>query len=183
MYTRALIQTHDKTTSNGDIQARDNGLTLGNDEKYVCFEGDPVICPTCKSIGVTKCVPPYRPWTGHDGRQVNLDGDLCICKCFPPPQLKASQNSVTMIFEANEIAAIAGTGNWLTRCGHKPSECGLTHDQRFRLIDENTNEPLASVKYELECNGHTISGISDEEGFTDFVYSKNPESVKVYIEV
>jgi hypothetical protein len=68
---------------------------------------------------VTKCVPPYRPDINSEGRQVNLDGDLCICNCPTPPRLKALSDFARTGFEAHEVAQMPGSNAWLIYAGHK----------------------------------------------------------------
>jgi len=182
MYSRAFIRAHDRTTSNGDIQAQFNGVTAGNDKKNICFEGDPVACPACMSIGVTKCVPPYRRWTGHDGRQVNLDGDLCLCKCSPPPRLKASLTDMIMSFGGQDIVGDAVP--WFVDAGHDPAAIGLRADQRFLITDKNTGDVLAGVAYVLECEGLQVEGVTDSDGMTQAIHAKaDAQSVTVYLKV
>src|SRR5690349_2820348 len=103
-FKRAFIRDGDTTTTGGRVQPPVNTNTLGTPPRHRCYEGDPVHCAACNTTGVTRCVPPYRPYTGVDGRQANLDGDLCICRCAEPPRLKALFNENTMDFEAHEIA-------------------------------------------------------------------------------
>lgn len=177
MYTRAFIRAHDRTTSDGDIHAQLNGGTAGNDNnnKNICFEGDPVVCPACKSIGKTKCIPPYRPWTGHDGRQVNLDGDLCICKCSPPPRLNASFTNMTMTFESHEIFGIAGAEVWIEHVGIKK----FAYDQHFLVLNKDTGIPDANRKYRIIYSKGAIEGKTDSNGLTATVKSDTPEKVRI----
>lgn len=43
---RYVIQTNDKTTANGTVQAR--STTFGLDDQQVANEGDGVSCPACQ---------------------------------------------------------------------------------------------------------------------------------------
>jgi uncharacterized Zn-binding protein involved in type VI secretion len=53
-------------------------------------EGDEVDCPKCDSIGRIVCDGP-RLVDLLEERNAALDGDLCKCKCDPPPRLIANQ--------------------------------------------------------------------------------------------
>ena len=54
-------------------------------------EGDRVACPACGTEGFIALTGPHlhEEW---NGKQAALEGDLCICKCDPPPELIANQN-------------------------------------------------------------------------------------------
>lgn len=165
MFKRSFIRAHDRTTSDGDIQARYNGVTVGMPPANICYEGDPVACPACKSIGVTKCVPPYRRSTGYDGRQANLDGDLCICKCSPPPRLKASVHTKFMGFESHEIAAMPGSAAWFAYAGHTFSgKTAVKHGKVFEFIDSMTGRLLADRNFIVNNNGVIYKAKTDAAG-------------------
>ncbi|MCZ2497880.1 hypothetical protein GN316_14035 [Xylophilus sp. Kf1] len=116
-FTRFLIREGHTTTAGGVALA---GVTRSftMHAKLATFEGDPVHCPVCDSLGVTECVPPYRPHTGPDGRQKSLDGDLCRCRCKPPPRLKALEQNYTMSFTRKELVRMPGSEAWLAYEGH-----------------------------------------------------------------
>ena len=177
MYSRSFIRAHDRTTSNGDIRARSTGVTVGTPPVNVCFEGDPVACPACKSTGITKCVPPYRPSTGPDGRQANLDGDLCICKCFPPPRLKASFHNSFMGFESHEIATMPGASDWLAYAGHV--EEITRYDQFFQAVDKVTGKPATGFSYGLKTNASEIHETLYTDGATAKAYSQDQLQVEL----
>ncbi|MEQ5837945.1 PAAR domain-containing protein [Paraburkholderia acidicola] len=92
--TRYIIQTGDKTTSNGTVLAR--STTLGLNDRNIAHENDDVACPACNSTGKIQCDGPRVPMKGPDGRRVALSDDLCICKCNPPPKLVASQQAMSI---------------------------------------------------------------------------------------
>ncbi|MBQ1761876.1 MAG: PAAR domain-containing protein [Aquincola sp.] len=129
--------------------------------KLACYEGDPVYCNTCKSWGVTKCVPPYRPHVDPQGRQANLDGDLCLCKCPTPPRLKASFENVRMAFEGHEIANMAGAIPWLAHAGHLTEEYEIIYE----IVDAKTEKPVDGLLYKITSGGKSLlDGQKLEEG-------------------
>ncbi|WP_412022784.1 PAAR domain-containing protein [Burkholderia cepacia] len=81
----------DTTTAGGLIQDGDCNDLIGTREQ--AYEGDPVWCPACKTIGKIVCDGPRIPTTGPDGRQAALSDDICACQCSPSPRLIASQVS------------------------------------------------------------------------------------------
>lgn len=69
-------------------------------------EGDEIKCPECGSTGTIICVSPRLPeeW---DGRKPALDGDLCKCKCDPPPTLIANQTVRSQQIDVGNVAPAA----------------------------------------------------------------------------
>ena len=169
MYRRPFIREGDSLTpGGGSVQPKPQPFPMTYDGKLACFEGDPVYCNTCNSWGVTQCVPPYRPHTGPDGRQVSLDGDLCLCKCSPPPRLKASGSDMTMSFDGAAIAGMAGAEGWLAHAGHTsvPVTAKAFNDF-FRLVDDETGDPFAYCRYvAVRADGQKEFGETDAQGYT-----------------
>lgn len=75
------------------------GTVIGGAEHFrvrgaaIAREGDPVRCPACDSIGVIACSVARSSFL-VGGREVALQGDLCRCRCDPPPTLIASQQAM-----------------------------------------------------------------------------------------
>ncbi|MDY7787551.1 PAAR domain-containing protein [Burkholderia ubonensis] len=97
-----MILKGDKTTSGGIVIEGD--ATMTNAGTPLAYQGSQVSCPTCKTTGVIANVPPYLPMTFCGGRQVALEGDLCLCACDPKPKLLASRNDMFMTLESHELA-------------------------------------------------------------------------------
>lgn len=173
--TRALIRDGDTTTTNGTVKAQPQPwpVTYGNDAKHGCFEGDPVLCPACKSTGVTRCVPPFRPNTGPDGRQANLDGDLCLCRCPEPPRLVARFHDVTVGFAAHEIVAMPGASGWMTYAGH--TQPLSRYDEFFVVHDSTTGQPVRGFSYGIETRSNVHHDELYEDGATAKAYARDPQ--------
>jgi len=84
----------DSTTSSGTVEGGDANDKVGNREQ--AYEGDPVWCPVCGTMGSIVCVGPRLSMTGPDGRQAALSDDLCVCQCHPSPLLIPSQHASYM---------------------------------------------------------------------------------------
>ena len=175
MYFRAVILSGDTTTSHGEVRVPPSTITASPPARDISFEGSPVYCPACKSMGVTKCVLPFRPWTNPDKRQVNLDGDLCICKCPKPPRLKASRVTPRMDFEAHEIAQMPGAMDWLAYAGHAPE---LTrYDQFFLVMDKATNAPISGFSYGIQTKSGEHHDTLYNDGATAKAYASEPQDM------
>lgn len=172
---RSFIRDGDTTTANGTVRVPPNTMIAGTPPKYVCFEGSPVYCPACKTTGITRCVPPFRPHTGPDGRQVNLDGDLCICQCATPPRLKALFHNMTMQFEWHEVAAMTGASGWLAYAGH--SQTITRFDQFFMAHDRQTGQPVSGFSYGLKTSAGEHHDALYEDGATAKAYAQDAQDM------
>jgi uncharacterized Zn-binding protein involved in type VI secretion len=91
MVRRFDILKGDKTTTGGTVEGGDGTDMIGNREQ--AYEGDPIWCPACQTIGQLVCVGQRLSTTGPDGRQGALSEDLCVCKCSQSPRLIPSQSN------------------------------------------------------------------------------------------
>jgi hypothetical protein len=170
MYWRPFIREDDGLTPGGGVvKPRPQQYPSTYHGKLACYEGDPVYCNTCKSWGVTKCVPPYRPHTDPEGRQANLDGDLCLCKCPTPPRLKASFDNVRMGLEEHEVAAMPGAILWRAHAGHEIEE----HEIVYEIVDAKTGSPVEGMTYKLASGGRTLLDSKALDNGTTKPYSIN----------
>lgn len=177
MYWRPFIREGDSLTpGGGKVQPRPQQCPTIHFGKLACYEGDPVYCNTCKSWGVTKCVPPYRSHTDSEGRQANLDGDLCLCKCPTPPRLKASFDNVRMNFEERELLGMAGVKGWMSYAGITPQS------SKWITFQANTTGLYSGI----ECIATMDDGSVLRESFDDtnkamFLSVSGAQCVKVEI--
>ncbi|ADJ63332.1 conserved hypothetical protein [Herbaspirillum seropedicae SmR1] len=179
MFWRAFIREGDTVTPGGGlVQPRAQSPLVRYSGKLACFEGDPVYCNSCKSWGITQCIQPFRPHRGPDGREVNLDGDLCLCKCPKPPKLKALHSDVRMGFEDEHRHA--PTSRQDTQRNYL-SPAPL-YDQRFAVRHARSGKPMANVKYRITlADGKTCIGLTDEHGLTETVSSDTAQKVKIEV--
>lgn len=178
MYWRSFIREGDSLTpGGGKVQPGPQQYPSTCHGKLACYEGDPVYCNACKSWGATKCVPPYRPSTGPDGRQANLDGDLCLCKCPTPPRLKASFDNNRMGFEELQLAGISGVIPWRAYAGHEMEE----HEILYEIVDAKTENPVEGITYKLTSGSGTLLDAQTLENGRTKPYSINGHPSLVFI--
>jgi hypothetical protein len=128
-------------------------------------------------MGVTRCVPPFRPYTGPDGRQANLDGDLCICRCSNPPRLKALFNDKTMDFEGHEIARMGGASGWLAYAGY--TQTIARFDQFFRVLDKDSGQPVSGFTYGTKTRSSEHHDRLYSDGTTAKTYAQEEQDVEL----
>lgn len=179
MYWRSFIREGDSLTPGGGrVQPKPQQYPSTYHGKLACYEGDPVYCNTCKIWGVTKCVQPYRPATDPEGRQANLDGDLCLCKCPTPPRLKASFDNVRMGFEEHELLGLTGVSGWMSYAGITPQS------SKWIAFQANTNGLYSGI----DCiatmdDGSIFRGCFDGSNKVMFLSVSGAQCVKVEIDI
>jgi len=89
MTKRYDLMKGDKTPTGATILNGDSTDMLGDREQ--AYEGDPVACPVCKTIGRIVCVGPRFSMTSPDGREAALSDDICLCICIPSSHFIPSQ--------------------------------------------------------------------------------------------
>lgn len=89
-----------KTTVNGTVRTGWECSTIN--DLAMAREGDEVDCPECNTTGVIACDGP-RLVDLLDGRPAALDGDLCRCKCDPPPSLIANQTLRCQVIDGGDV--------------------------------------------------------------------------------
>lgn len=89
------------------------------------------------------------------GKEPALEGDICVCKCSPPPVMLPSQSDMYESFESHQLASMGygPTGNYLA------DEPSSEHWIRFALKDAGSCEGL-------RCRAHFADG-SVEDGVFD----------------
>jgi hypothetical protein len=176
MFWRPHIVDEDTTTTGGRVESpplQYPSTIYGFNQTY---EGDKVWCPACKSYGITKCVPPFRPDTGSDGRQANLDGDLCICKCPNPPRLIGRVTNSRAGFTADEIAGMAGSSAWMAYAGHSTV---AQYDEQVKFSSAAPTMSGLPVFIELH-DGRTISGYVGNDGHLPRIETEGQGFYHVY---
>ncbi|WP_321910154.1 PAAR domain-containing protein [Paraburkholderia sp. J11-2] len=147
---RALLKLGDKTTAGGVVlEGVDSCLHHGTP---LTFIGAKIWCPECNSEGVIGWNGPHRKATMM-GKQQALEGDLCLCRCDPPPVLLASQNSAWHVFESDELERATGAGHSMTRAspaGHDELE------HYFEIVDAVSGAPIEGMTYTLLSNGVSL---------------------------
>ena len=108
------------------------------------------------------------------GKELALDGDMCVCKCNPPPRMIASQSDMYQDLESNDLEAM----------GFSPSGMPLLyhHDEQITLRDRRTRRILPNVDYRVkDGSGVIASGKTDAKGRTERVRTDNKQNVVVEI--
>lgn len=171
---RPILRLGDKTTSGGSVLEGIDKCTHRGIPKT--FIGAKIWCPACNSVGVIGGRGPHRSATMM-GKQQALDGDICICKCDPPPICLASQDSAFHAFDSHELAGTEFT----THSTPSASSVCNAYDEQFALKDA-TGKRLSDTYYTVRLpSGGLMHGITDSQGRTCRYPTDSAERVAVYL--
>ncbi|HVI41593.1 MAG TPA: PAAR domain-containing protein, partial [Anaerovoracaceae bacterium] len=140
------------------------------------FIGAQVICPACNSTG--RIVPKGPRWPSNMmGHESALDGDICVCKCHPPPTMLPSQDDMYQSFESHHLAEQGFASNGLPL---KPEPLG-DFDERVRVLDKD-GKPLSHIPFHIKtATGIIHKGLTDEEGFCPRIYTSDVQHLDIAI--
>ena len=171
---RYLLKVGDKSTTGGIvIEGIDSCTHHGT---ALTFVGAQVVCSACQSTGVIAAQGPR--WPDHMmGKERALDGDVCLCKCHPPPVMIASQTDSFHSFESDKLAEME----------YGPSGQSLTEeyrgncDERVRVLDGN-NQPVCGSPYHIRTSaGAVYKGLTDSQGYCPRVYTKDVSKLDIAV--
>jgi len=88
MPRRSYITLGAATSAGGRVSSASALLSINGIR--AALEADTVWCEACHSNGVI-ALDAARDGARDNGRQLALSGDLCLCRCSPPPRLLPAQ--------------------------------------------------------------------------------------------
>lgn len=166
----------DKTTSNGvvvgatDARMTQMGIPLA-------LEGDAVWCPACKTTGHILCIGPHHNNSFH-GRKDALDGDLCICRCNPPPRLLHSMTGMSHVFTHDELVAQGFAKHPVQ--SNFPGETG-SYDEAVQLSYLGQSGSLAGLPFFIEtADGRRFSGKLDGAGMMPRIATESLGAYEIF---
>jgi uncharacterized Zn-binding protein involved in type VI secretion len=166
MITRYHITLGATTTAGGKVITSGCAFFTINGAP-IALERDKCWCPKCNSEGVIMLDGPRLNERGN-GLQKALSGDLCVCKCAPPPRLVAAQTQSYQTIDGDWHAAKAGevaeTAAKLNTAGSNPVT--VAAGWRLVLVDDKTQEPYRRRQDRLKLTDTVIEGTTDQNGAT-----------------
>lgn len=172
---RSYLKVGDKSSAGGTVI---EGVPLTTHHgTELTFLGAHVICPACKSTG--RIVQKGPRWPGSMmGKEPALEGDICVCKCDPPPVMIASQADMYESFDGQALASMGYASN-----GRPLEHESKTHDQHFRIINSD-GEPVEGLPYLLKsADGKTVQGTTLANGKTELVFANEAHEVQFLLHV
>jgi uncharacterized Zn-binding protein involved in type VI secretion len=173
---RFLLKLGDKSTNGGVVTEGAENFT--HHGTPVTFIGAKVWCGGCKSEGFIGERGPRRIAT-MKGKQQALDGDICVCKCTPPPIMLASQNTAWHAFNGHEVADQGYVGN----DGSMTSEYRGEYDERVRVVDAD-GRALSGTPYHIRTSGGKVyKGLTDSAGYCPRIYTNDTNTLDIAVGV
>jgi uncharacterized Zn-binding protein involved in type VI secretion len=164
----AFIREGDATSHGGIVLACDPANT--SDGKALALLGDMVSCPRCGGIfPIVKVKTDLN--VRFDGRPVASEGDMTACGAT----LIASSDG-TKASPTSGVGNPIGSGRSVV--SERTSDSGGLHRGRFQVLDDDTGKPVANHSYTItSSSGRTITGNTDENGFTDWLETSQAASL------
>jgi hypothetical protein len=173
---RYNIVEGDVTTVGGVVQRHTgNGKGFIWHGKIASHIGDKVICPACGSVGVIEALGPRLSFDNHKYIPA-LHGDLCICKCSPPPVLVHSQElmyqNVSGSFGTPEILKYVSALTGLAACKFNVS---------IQLVDKENVPHRRKAYFAVTDSGEMFEGTTDVDGYTTPIYTESQENISFHL--
>jgi uncharacterized Zn-binding protein involved in type VI secretion len=167
---RSYLKVGDKSSVSGTVVEGIPDTTHHGTE--LTFVGAAVACPACKTVGHIVAKGPRWPGSMM-GKEPALEGDICVCKCDPPPTMLASQSDMFESFESHQLASMGYTDT-----GDPIEHASKAYDQHFRIINSD-GEPVEGLPYLLKSSdGTTVQGVTLANGKTELLSANDAHEVQ-----
>ncbi|MCO8609964.1 PAAR domain-containing protein [Burkholderia multivorans] len=165
----AFIREGDTTSHGGRVLACDPTNTV--DGKPLALLGDMVSCPRCGGIFPIVKIKADLHMT-FNGRPVASEGDMTACGAT----LIATQRSATASPTGGAANSIGGGRSVVAQ--QASGDHSGPHRGRFQVLDDDTGIPVANHPYTVTgSDGSTITGTTDENGYTDWLETARAASL------
>lgn len=171
---RFYLRLEDKSSTGGVVIEGISSCT--HQGKALTYIGAKVACSACGAAGTISPMGPRWP-DDMMGKQIALEGDICLCKCHPLPIMYASQNSMYQSFEAEELAekGFSSDGRLVE------TEPLGSYDERVRVVD-SAGHPLCGVPFYIKTKqGVVHKGLTNVGGYCPRIHTRNIESLEIAI--
>lgn len=171
---RYYLKEGDQSSADGVVLEGEETCThYGTAMTYL---GAKVYCRTCKTVGFIVGKGPRLPDTMMD-KEMALDGDICACKCDPPPVMIASQSDSFQDIDSGPLAPLPEE-----KGPSQPYETSSVRDysQRFFVCDSSTGKPLRNRRFIADVEGEQQLGRTDGDGYAT-IETESPKTFRVHI--
>lgn len=159
--SRNFLLVGDKANDGAEITSSLSAIRHMN--IFVVVEGSPVYCPVCKTNGVVKCIGPRLP-NKDMGLHRAVSGDICVCRCNPPPVFPDARGKFGMTFDTDGEYCLhlssGVTSSITTWAQNSERPAGL----QILIRNSDTGETLKNRSYIANINGIKYTGTTDDNG-------------------
>lgn len=167
--TVGATTTHGGKVITGTPYTTHNGVQVSR-------KGDKVICKKCKKVTT---ILTGDPSFIVDGAPIARGGDITSCgaKLIAIQQSFAESDFEVFGVEQPEPLQFPKSA---------PSSMFNTidedmYDDRFQLLDQHSQLPLAYINYRLDYDVKSVEGKTDAEGFTEIIEANYSAAVNIYL--
>ncbi len=167
--TVGATTTHGGTVITGSPHTTHNGIPVSR-------KGDKVICKKCNKLTT---ILTGDPSFIVDGSPIARAGDVTSCGakliavqqsfCESDFEVLGVEQPAPLQFPKSDPESLFAAIN------------EDIYDDRFQLLDELTQQPLAHVSYRLDYDGQSVEGQTDAEGFTQMIEANHPAEVNIHL--
>lgn len=176
---RFLLKKGDRSTAGGTVIEGIESCT--HHGTPLTFVGAKVYCPACKTTGFVGAKGPRWP-DQMMGTEQALEGDICICKCDPPPTMIASQRDSFHQLTSDDVAAMGYDASTIsTTTASRATQIHSIYDEQFTLKDCG-GCVLPETYYTIQLpNGELLHGITDSAGRTERHKTNGAQLILLYL--
>lgn len=167
--TVGATTTHGGTVITGSPHTTHNGVQVSR-------KGDKVICRKCKKVTT---ILTGDPTFIVDGAPIARGGDVTSCGAKLIAIQQSFCESDFEVFGVEQPTPLQFPKSDPSSMFNDIDED--MYDDRFQLLDQHSQLPLAYINYRLDYDGKSVEGKTDAEGFTEIIESNYSAEVNIYL--
>ncbi len=167
--TVGATTTHGGKVITGTPYTTHNGVQVSR-------KGDKVICKKCKKVTT---ILTGDPSFIVDGAPIARGGDITSCGAKLIAIQQSFAESDFEVFGVEQPEPLQFPKSAPSSMFNNIDDD--MYDDRFQLLDQHNQLPLAYINYRLDCDGKSVEGKTDAEGFTEIIESNYSAEVNIYL--
>lgn len=167
--TVGATTTHGGKVITGTPYTTHNGVQVSR-------KGDKVICKKCKKVTT---ILTGDPSFIVDGAPIARGGDITSCGAKLIAIQQSFAESDFEVFGVEQPEPLQFPKSAPSSMFNNIDED--MYDDRFQLLDQHSQLPLAYINYRLDYNGKSVEGKTDAEGFTEIIEANYSAEVNIYL--
>ena len=167
--TVGATTTHGGKVITGTPYTTHNGVQVSR-------KGDKVICKKCKKVTT---ILTGDPSFIVDGAPIARGGDITSCGAKLIAIQQSFADSDFEVFGVEQPEPLQFPKSAPSSMFNNIDED--MYDDRFQLLDQHSQLPLAYINYRLDYNGKSVEGKTDAEGFTEIIEANYSAEVNIYL--
>jgi uncharacterized Zn-binding protein involved in type VI secretion len=171
-----IVTNGNPTSTRGVVIATDS--TNMNMGKYIALHGDHATCGNC-GPGSWPIIASANYMSFH-GRAVVQHGDWVACPCRKNQVIAMSAD----MYYGDHSDGKSTQADAMASESIATSNANTAYDRVFVIKNNQTGQPLPSVKYRLTLlDGTTVEGVTDGQGMTQQIAAASQQNVKIEVYV